>query len=408
MTAPRSLLLDLIGDARAVDSARVAAVAPEQWADLARIAAQHRIEPLLHWQIARRHGGTAIPDAVRAAWQAAYVGSSRRQPTIRFEIRALAGALADAGIPAIMLKGAFLAFHAYPDAALRPLRDIDVLVPDDRALDAYRLLREQGASTQGDDAAALAYALAVGEHHLPGLATRHGFALVELHRHIQSLATVAAADRDGQLIDDMRAHAQTLDLAGVAVAYPAPTDLLLHLVLHAASNHLLDNGPLAIADIAFLLRAHPIEWPRFWAGAARIGLARAAALLLDLAVRYWGPLPIGWRDGRVPPGLTAAGDLAVAIMLQDRDLSGDVWRERHAARGARGRVVTAWRSLFLPRVELAMIHGLPPRSPRVWAHYPARWWSLTRRALPRRRAGTVPEVRGQLDAHAALARWLLS
>src|SRR3569623_2116733 len=128
----RLLLLDLIADAHDVDPGRLAGLDAAAWDDLARIGAYHRLEPLLHWQLERRHQGLPVPPAIRAQWKAAFVASSRRQLGTQYEIRTLSRSLTAAGIPSILLKGAFLAFHAYPDPALRPLRDIDILVPDGR------------------------------------------------------------------------------------------------------------------------------------------------------------------------------------------------------------------------------------------------------------------------------------
>ena len=42
--------------------------------------------------------------------------------------------LHDTGIDGTALKGAYLAFNAYPHPALRPMRDLDVLVPAEQAM----------------------------------------------------------------------------------------------------------------------------------------------------------------------------------------------------------------------------------------------------------------------------------
>jgi hypothetical protein len=51
-----------------------------------------------------------------------------------------------AGIPTLVLKGAALAILHYRDAGARPMEDVDVLVPRDRARDAMRVLRAAGFS----------------------------------------------------------------------------------------------------------------------------------------------------------------------------------------------------------------------------------------------------------------------
>jgi hypothetical protein len=52
--------------------------------------------------------------------------------------------LHDAGIPTLILKGAALALLYYHDLGLRPMTDIDVLVPINKAIDTIELLRGSG------------------------------------------------------------------------------------------------------------------------------------------------------------------------------------------------------------------------------------------------------------------------
>src|SRR5207253_4971638 len=49
-----------------------------------------------------------------------------------------------AGIPTLVLKGAATAVLHYRDAGVRPMADVDVLVPPGRARDAIRCLERQG------------------------------------------------------------------------------------------------------------------------------------------------------------------------------------------------------------------------------------------------------------------------
>ena len=57
---------------------------------------------------------------------------------------AFLGYWSDAGIPAIPLKGIALAASLYEDPALRVFEDMDVLVPTDRAIEAFRLIVSSG------------------------------------------------------------------------------------------------------------------------------------------------------------------------------------------------------------------------------------------------------------------------
>ena len=412
LDALRLLLLDLLSDARSVAPDTVAALDDAQWETMLVMVRQHRLAPLLHWQLTRRHDRLAIPAAIAIELKQAFVASRHRQLGIQFELCAARRLLDGAGIASIALKGGFLAFMAYPDPALRPLRDLDILVTEDRLIEAYRLMRANGAmpGSDGDDAAALDYAIAADEHHLPILIAPSALARIELHKHIQSVSSVADSARDGDLLDGIWRNAVRLTIAEVGLDFPAPTDMLLHVVMHAAYNHLLNNGPLTLADIAFLLRAHAVDWERFWRDADRVGATRGAVLLLDLAAHYWGPLPIEWSDdaAALRADIAEVRDPAALLMLQDRTITPEIWRKRgREDSGWRARAARALHLIFLPRLEMAMIYPVRAESPRVLLYYPLRWWALATRRLPdvvttRQR----PDLQEQTAIDTRVSRWL--
>ncbi len=58
----------------------------------------------------------------------------------------VAGELQKAGIETMLLKGGALALQYYPDPGLRPMRDLNILIPEKRALDALNLMKKGGWS----------------------------------------------------------------------------------------------------------------------------------------------------------------------------------------------------------------------------------------------------------------------
>jgi len=69
-----------------------------------------------------------------------------RAGALRWEasIEALLESLNAAGIEPALLKGADLAFHAYPEPGLRAMTDIDILVPEEQLVPSQRVLEEMG------------------------------------------------------------------------------------------------------------------------------------------------------------------------------------------------------------------------------------------------------------------------
>ncbi len=276
-TPPLEVLLTRLAGGLRGRGCGVIELVGSQWEALDQRAAEHRLQPLLH---ARWGDHEAVPEAIRAAWGEAYRSSAILALHQRAELLAIVELLARAGIPALALKGAWLAWHAYAAPAERPLRDLDLLVPIESAVAAQELLLTEGF-VQDDPGA-----LPLGEwakrfKHLPAL-TSPGGTVVELHTRLwdedgrnppqpEGLFERAIAGRD---------HPQLL--------YPAPPDMLMHLAVHAAF-HRFDGGPLMLVDFERLLATTAFDWPAIWQRAASEGWARAAALALAGTDRWLRP-----------------------------------------------------------------------------------------------------------------------
>lgn len=410
--APRLLLLDLLSDTRAIAPERIAALGESSWNVLLDAMRQHRLGALLHWQLEQRHAGLGLPQTIRDEARQAWRDATRRMLGLQYELTILSKLLGAAGIRAIALKGAFLAYHAYPEAALRPMRDLDILVPEDQLVDAWNTLLAAGARSagEGDSAEDLRrdHALHAGKHHLPALLSPSGFSKVELHRGVQSAASAMERDRNTLLLQGVWGHAITSPIATAPVEFPAPTDMVLHLIMHAAYDHLLNNGPLVLSDIAFLLRRHAVDWERFWRTADALQSMRGAVLLLDLATYYWRDLPIEWTAAaaELRDDLGAIRLSASLLLLQDRELTPDIWRKRGTGQSG-GRIARAVGRLLIPRAEMALLYPVDPRSPRILLCYPARWWRLATRRIPAAwRTGQRGDLRRQAEIDTRVSRWL--
>jgi hypothetical protein len=76
------------------------------------------------------------------------------------------------GIPAILLKGSFLAPNIYADIAFRPMGDIDILVPLDKVYEAWQILNPESETTEFKDEET--------GHHLPTFFRRG--CQIEIHK----------------------------------------------------------------------------------------------------------------------------------------------------------------------------------------------------------------------------------
>ncbi len=306
LPALRQMLLAMIGTAT---EPRLDRLSLQDWTRLDAMAAQHRLQPLLH----ARYAATAdIPAELRQGWRSEHRLAAIAAMAQRAELIETVRLLETEGIAPLALKGAWLARHAYPEAALRPCRDIDLLVPQDAVIEAFEVLTAAGHRLTQPPEMSLADTLRI-EKHLPPLVAPRG-TVIELHHRLW--------EPDGRLD-----HGSPLaDLAAIrarawrdadGIAYPQGADMLGHLIVHAVYSHRFDCGPLLLTDIDFLLREVTIDWTQFWADAAREGWRDGARLVLELVVRYRPGVPIAFDAGPpVPAELLAS---APDLLLQDLD-----------------------------------------------------------------------------------------
>lgn len=292
------------------DQPDLAALGPADWQALDELAAEHRLRPLLH---AQHRDNPAIPAAIRSQWQAAHRATAMLAMVQRQELAETAQLLAGAGIEAMALKGGWLAWHAYPEAAQRPLRDIDLLLREEAFLAGWELLLARGYLPAAPLDLPLDQLLEVDKSPPPLIAPR-GTA-IELHLH--AWFPEGRLEYHSPPPDDAGLFARARRGGPGQVLYPSAEDMLAHLVIHAIYSHRLDCGPLLLPDIDFLLRSGPLDWAAFWRRAQAGGYAGGARLVLDLVQRYRAPPGLDLSAAPVPPSPPELLATSEELMLQD-------------------------------------------------------------------------------------------
>ncbi|MFO0972187.1 MAG: nucleotidyltransferase family protein [Phycisphaerae bacterium] len=263
---------------------------PQEWARIDTLAARCGLGEALHHAAQRAMSGEsrgALPHC-RAA--ALYAEGRTRQLLHRAAV--VSGALAEAGLPAIALKGLVLATTVYPAPGARLMTDIDLLVrPADLAA-AEALLDRLGYVVAVDER--FARRLRWTHHHLPPRRHPTFGDVIELHHGLVPRSAKYPIDVEA-LWRDARPLAPLPDLGALSDA-----DLLVHQMLH-----LLHSSPVA-GRLRDLLDLHLIAAGRFtdagaWEAlaerAARFGLTRTLAIAAHLMTRVFETaVPLGWLE----------------------------------------------------------------------------------------------------------------
>ncbi len=195
-------------------------------------------------------------------------------------------ALAAQDIIPVVFKGAALAYTVYPDAACRPMGDLDLWIAGDdmpRAQAALEAIGYRLASNPDRPFALMKqFKGEIGLYH-----ARADLGLIELHWSIflgEWLRLAANVDEEA-----IRSRLRSATLLDQRVQLLAPEDALLQLVVHVAINHQFSLAVLrSFIDMALVARAQPLNWQAVADRARAWRLATVTWLTLTLAADLAG------------------------------------------------------------------------------------------------------------------------
>lgn len=384
-----SRLCRAVGQRPGDDWRFLAGLSPAEWEALLAEATLHWCTPLLYRTLAPHREALGVPAPIWRGFKRIYLfarARARRSETVMAPVLA---AFAAAGLPVIVLKGLYLSQLVYPDAATRPMTDVDLLVRREDLAAAASILETCGFHQKGETPSMQAHA---GLHHLERYWHPHG-PPIELHYDLAMPTHLPASD-----LDRLWHRARPARICGAEVLVLSPEDTLLHLCMHAALNHLFGVKLLSLCDMPLLLdqEKQRLDWPLFWQQARQWGASRSAAVTLALVPDRLGyPLP----EGAAGPLRPLAGDLVplsaaaeaqmrrrALIMAQRRWPSadpnagpakpapdmGEALRTLWRSPSWRDRAAAICQRVFIPQAELAARFGLAPANPWVRLLYPVR------------------------------------
>lgn len=342
---------------------------PTDWVAVGDLARQHGVASLLYWQ-----AGHHIPAKVREGLQRDFYVAAARAMVAERRLASVLETLEAASVPALVIKGPAIAAW-YPDPALRPYGDLDVLVPRTQLDEAVGALEGLGYHCTYSRAWSLEYGYDVP------MARDDGRSVVELHWRLDYSEGV------GHLpVKDLWERAVPCPLGGQAGLQLEAVDTVLHLCSHAAIKHRAHLGLRPLCDLTQITREwESVEWKRLARRASDYGLARPVYLMLALAQQALGlAVPVEVMSALLPPGSTPLPP-NLAVLLLDTPLRSQMVNvpvamvQAGAEATLMGRLRRLLWHLFLPRDGMAVIYRIPADSPRIWLTYLRRPVDLLRR-----------------------------
>ena len=332
-----------------------------EWRVLLTMAQADGVLPLLHSRLEQLGWPASLPPDLKSALQLQYYSAVAQSGLIHAELERVLAALAPV-TSVVVLKGAALGPTLYPAAALRPLSDIDLLVPEDDLAAASAALHALGYADMPELTPGINQLV---EYHSSFRGGPRGSVTVELHWRL----VAGAADWRSPSHDWL--WQQIEPWQGASAQPPVwqltPAAHLLYLAAHLVLQHGSNQARLIwLYDLHLLLTQHGdrISWPETIAQAQQVRWTDALHTALRATQAYFGtPLP-----SDLLPALQSAIDRPEAAFAQRK------------AGAAPSPTIGEWLKLqsLEPRARLRFIASLLVPSPQYmrWRYQPRSAWPL--------------------------------
>jgi hypothetical protein len=253
-------------------------------------------------------------------WRQAFLWLVSLCHSRRHEVAGLLGALGEAGVPVVVMRGQWLAEAIYADPVLRPHGDVDIIVPPAAAPLVAPVLESRGFALREESSLMAAREqgrdLPSGHYDTWGGWTRHLAGMlpirVDVHVGLQLAAAYWWPFRPSP--DEVMEHSQPWEFVGVSTRCLGLHYALLaqceNIARHSVGRAQADDRLIRYHDLRLLIpRLSATDWDEFLADVRALRLGVPVWLVLQRAAELWDlQLP---ADLRTRLGVTAAA-LAMA------------------------------------------------------------------------------------------------
>ncbi len=366
----KRLLVCLGGKRSAELAARLKSANNAEWQELLDLSRDHGVAPLLYFRLKSFPSETNIPSEIFEQLLQDYLKSAARNTLLYHELSGVLKALIDAGIPAILLKGAYLAECVYRDIALRPMQDIDILF---RKEDLYKV-QDKLVNLSYSPVKPIHTEFDITQHHhIPQFVGAVKIP-IEVHWNITTPLGPYKVDING-----LWNRALTTKLSDTNILALCPEDLLLHLCIHVSYHDAFQSDIRSVYDIKVVLEKFRVEfnWDKFVQRAFTWKAERCVYLTLVMVQNLLAlELPEGVMEKLKPKDffpkiISMAEDQLFQKDFENYEISSGL-AQAWSAEKLGEKILLFLKRVFPSREELATKYPAPPWSPRIFLYYPVR------------------------------------
>ena len=259
---------------------------PFSWAQLVALSERHRMLPLLYKNLKGDFEGFSIPPSFKEKY------SIQTQQTLRLATEAvrISSILNNERIPNIVLKGPLMGQQLYGDLAIRPSRDIDIMVTPDNMAACHRVFLREGYKLIYPDFELSPRQWNYYQRHKNQIAYRHlqSGTMVELHWRIFSQESLFPVT-----LDQIFAERDELIIAGKSISLLSKAHCFEFLCLHGAIHQWFRLRWLR--DISQLVNSEGFSIDVVMGNAGENGNERSVAQALIMSNLFFGSKALSFR-----------------------------------------------------------------------------------------------------------------
>jgi hypothetical protein len=117
---------------------------PDLWRQIVTLSEREGVGPQLYWALSTSAKISILPKACHDRLRAMFAATRLNNIQSLHQLEILTDWFGQAGIPVVALKGICFALTIYPDLGLRPMDDLDLLVPSSRMPEAIKIACHSG------------------------------------------------------------------------------------------------------------------------------------------------------------------------------------------------------------------------------------------------------------------------
>ncbi len=288
-----------------------------QWSDVLSCLRSHWVLPLLYRQISSYPPEYQPPEDVMDRMRKAFLISRVRCLHMEKQLNEIINSFHDEKIKILVLKGPSLALSVYPDPALRPSSDLDLLVLSEQMSQARTILEELGYQNLGKrfEHSRDFYSEETFLHQENSRDNR----AIELHWDLHAFSGISREVK----VEELFQRAVKIEKSGLIFETLHPVDALIHRAINMAIWHNKDIRLLWIYDTALL--AQRLKTSKDWQVLLERSVDWRGRLALEYSLKMaqlWVGLKLPKRFDDFsrwpPPTETEAGFWSDAQLRHDR------------------------------------------------------------------------------------------